>query len=376
MTEETQAPTKVFISYSWDSEDHKERVLALANTLRNPWGIETDIDQYIRAKYPYTPEQGWDVWMEKRIEWAEFVLIVCTETYKRRFRGDEEPGVGRGITWEGTIIRQNLYNDKLVNTKFIPVVFSSQDLTHVPIILNGNDKYILEDEKSFKELIYRLRKEPIVAIPEVATAKLQAPPEPKFFPKKAADRTSTSFLQLAPLHKQSPKATQGDYAQLEALMKAGKWKEADQETAKQMCQVMGRQSEGRLRVEDIEKFPCVDLRAIDQLWVQHSNGKFGFSVQKKIWQQCGSPTAYNKQWEKFGEAVGWRSGNRSEMKWTSLSIFDRNFDPSSAPEGYLPSLPSLEGYENVWFRGGYVGVGVMWVVGGGVLFSRAKICKL
>ena len=159
-------------------------------------------------------------------------------------------------------------------------------------------------------------------------------------------------------------------------MKAGKWKEADQETAKQMCQVMGRQSEGRLRVEDIEKFPCVDLRAIDQLWVQHSNGKFGFSVQKKIWQQCGSPTAYNKQWEKFGEAVGWRSGNRSEMKWTSLSIFDRNFDPSSAPEGYLPSLPSLEGYENVLFRGGYVGVGVMWVVGGGVLFSRAKICKL
>ena len=115
-------------------------------------------------------------------------------------------------------------------------------------------------------------------------------------------------------------------------MKAGKWKEADQETAKQMCQVMGRQSEGRLRVEDIEKFPCVDLRAIDQLWVQHSNGKFGFSVQKKIWQQCGSPTAYNKQWEKFGEVVGWREEGRTE--WQSLS--DMNFDPSSSPEGHLP----------------------------------------
>jgi hypothetical protein len=38
VTEETKAPTKVFISYSWDSEDHKERVLALANTLRNPNG--------------------------------------------------------------------------------------------------------------------------------------------------------------------------------------------------------------------------------------------------------------------------------------------------------------------------------------------------
>ena len=178
---EAQEPTKIFISYSWDSDEHKERVLMLANTLRDPWGIEADIDQYIRAKPPYTPEQGWDLWMEKRIEWAEFVLIVCTETYKRRFRGDEEPGIGRGVTWEGTIIRQSLYNNQLGNTKFIPVVFSAQDLTHVPIILNGNDKYVLEDEKSLRELCYRLRKEPIVAMPDVASAKLQTPAKPKFF---------------------------------------------------------------------------------------------------------------------------------------------------------------------------------------------------
>ncbi len=80
MTEETKAPTKVFISYSWDSEDHKERVLALANTLRNPWGIETDIDQYVRAKPPFTPSQGWDLWMEKRIAWAEFVVETYSPT--------------------------------------------------------------------------------------------------------------------------------------------------------------------------------------------------------------------------------------------------------------------------------------------------------
>jgi hypothetical protein len=181
VTEETQTPTTVFISYSWDSEDHKKRVLALANTLRNPWGVETDIDQYVRAKSPFTPPQGWDLWMQKRIEWAEFVLIVCTETYKRRFRGDEEPGVGRGSTWEGTIIRQHIYNNQLTCTKFIPVVFSSQDLAHIPVIFNGSDKYILEDKKSFRELCYRLRKKPTVEMPEVASTKLQAPLEPRFF---------------------------------------------------------------------------------------------------------------------------------------------------------------------------------------------------
>jgi hypothetical protein len=176
----TENPTKVFISYSWDSEEHKEEVLRLANTLRNPWGIETDLDQYVRAKHPYTPAQGWDIWMEKKIEWAEFALVVCTETYKRRFRGDEEPGIGRGVTWEGTIIRQTLYNEQLRDTKFIPVVFSAQDLDCVPIILNGHDKYIIEDAQSFKELCYRLRKEPTVTMPDVARAKLQPPPEPKF----------------------------------------------------------------------------------------------------------------------------------------------------------------------------------------------------
>ena len=181
MKEKTTAPTKVFISYSWDSEEHKEQVLSLANTLRNPWGIETDIDQYVRGKPPFTPPQGWDLWMEKRIEWAEFVLIVCTETYKRRFRGDEEPGLGRGVTWEGTIIRQRLYNDQLVNTKFIPVVFSSQDSTHVPTILNGNDKYVIKDERSFRDLCYRLRREPTLVIPEVSTAQLPSPPVPIFF---------------------------------------------------------------------------------------------------------------------------------------------------------------------------------------------------
>lgn len=161
-----EAP-KVFISYSWDSDDHKARVLQLANKLREPLGIETDIDEYVRAKPPFTPPQGWDIWMEKRIEWAEFVLIVCTETYKRRFRGDEEPGKGLGVTWEGTIIRQHLYEGQLNNTKFIPVVFSAQDLDYVPIILKSNDKYVIENSESLRNLVYRLRRKSTVVMPEV-----------------------------------------------------------------------------------------------------------------------------------------------------------------------------------------------------------------
>ena len=78
-------PPKVLISYSHDSVDHQERVLALAERLRKE-GVDAQIDQYV----PGTPEEAWPRWMLDRLDWADFVLAVCTETYYRRFRGHEE----------------------------------------------------------------------------------------------------------------------------------------------------------------------------------------------------------------------------------------------------------------------------------------------
>ncbi|WP_219904704.1 GUN4 domain-containing protein [Stenomitos frigidus] len=122
-----------------------------------------------------------------------------------------------------------------------------------------------------------------------------------------------------------------DYTRLQDLLKAGQWKEADKETADRMCEVMGRQKERWLRVEDIQNFPSADLHTIDQLWVKHSQGRFGFSVQKKIWQACGSPTEYDRNWEKFGEAVEWKK----KVLWIKYS--EVTFD-TSAPNGHLPYL--------------------------------------
>ncbi|WP_204152250.1 GUN4 domain-containing protein [Leptolyngbya sp. CCY15150] len=193
--------------------------------------------------------------------------------------------------------------------------------------------------------------------------------------KQAAARSK----QLATQQNQSSEATKGDYAQLEALLKAGKWKEADRETAQQMYQVMGRQSQGWLRVEDVHLFSCADLRAIDQLWVTHSKGKFGFSVQKKIWEQCGSPTEDNRQWEKFGEAVGWRSRGLLGIgaRWGIYSLDDS----SAAPRGYFPAwcgggpFEVFVDYSSRGFGQGAVGSVKVWQLAG-LLFSRTKMCKL
>ncbi|NEQ74009.1 MAG: NACHT domain-containing protein [Okeania sp. SIO2C9] len=72
--------------------------------------------------------------------------------------------------------------------------------------------------------------------------------------------------------------------QLEDYLKNQQWKEADGETWRVMLQTVGREEGDFLRVEDIENFPCEDLRKIDQLWVKYSNGKFGFSIMKQIYQ--------------------------------------------------------------------------------------------
>ena len=120
-----------------------------------------------------------------------------------------------------------------------------------------------------------------------------------------------------------------DYTRLRDLLKAGNWKEADKETLAVMLKTADRVKEGRLSSDFIEKFPCTDLRTIDQLWVKYSNGCFGFSVQKRIWESVG------KDYGKFGDRVGWRKGMFFNKEW--LYYKELTFS-LQAPQGHLPAL--------------------------------------
>ncbi len=82
-------PPRVFISYSHDSPEHCARVLGLAQRLRDE-GVDAAIDQYILG----APKPGWQRWTLDQLDWADSVLVVCTETYYRRFRGHEESDKG------------------------------------------------------------------------------------------------------------------------------------------------------------------------------------------------------------------------------------------------------------------------------------------
>jgi hypothetical protein len=140
------APT-VFISYSHDSEEHRARVLGLSERLRRD-GIETILDQYING----SPQQGWPRWMLDQLDAAEFVLVVCTETYYRRFRGHEQPGKGKGVDWEGALITQELYDSRSRTLKFVPVFLSAAVEDCIPEPLRQFSYYALTSEAEYQRL--------------------------------------------------------------------------------------------------------------------------------------------------------------------------------------------------------------------------------
>jgi hypothetical protein len=151
------------------------------------------------------------------------------------------------------------------------------------------------------------------------------------------------------------------YQQLETFLKNSQWKEADKETDRLMLQIVGKEADQWLNEEDIQNFPCEDLRAIDKLWVDYSKGKFGFSVQKKVWMACGGVAGeYDYEvYKKFADQVGWRrSGN-----W--LGYDELTFSWKGSKHAHLPLCVCvriggrMEGGRRVQ-----------------VLFSRAATCNL
>ncbi len=145
------------------------------------------------------------------------------------------------------------------------------------------------------------------------------------------------------------------YEMLKQLMKEEKWREADQETYRLMISTCGKDPGQGLTVQDLQIFPCENLKVIDDLWVTASNGHFGFSVQKEIWKKCVSLMDCSKvddkddkkvikeqkrfieeqkrfieKQKRFMELVGWQSGDNF------VDYNDFNFSSSNSPIVELP----------------------------------------
>lgn len=121
---ESRTP-KVFISYSWEDDEHKSWVRSFADHLLYD-GVDVSLDQYDLSLGDRLPQ-----FMEQEISNADYVLIICTPTYREK--SDARMG---GVGYEGHIISGELFsvhNER----KFIPVIRRGSQMTSIPKCLEG-----------------------------------------------------------------------------------------------------------------------------------------------------------------------------------------------------------------------------------------------
>ena len=122
------------------------------------------------------------------------------------------------------------------------------------------------------------------------------------------------------------------------LLAASQWLQADRETLDILLKVSGREKGRCLRVEDIQKISCQVLRTIDQLWVEYSQERFGFSIQQKLIRLSRGDTDI-ETWLQFALRVGWRKNNNLWLTWLEIEVKRQTLGGNIAeqfPVGFFP----------------------------------------
>lgn len=338
--------------------------------------------------------------MMEQIEDSDFVLVVCTEKYKLRYRSKEERGQGRGATWEGGLIIAELYSGQGVNDKFIPVLLSSEGEEYIPRSLQAytiyrllsSNSYDPNEQGEYQNLYRHLTKQPAYLTPQLGEPQILPPIngassivggygeiiqakdsieeekrlqqaeqmrqqqviEAENLKQQGLCQQQQAQLNQERINKQeqSSDASKGDYARLEDLLKAKKWKEADEQTKKI---ILTDYENSLLTAPNIRQLSLNLLNNIDHLWMRYSDEKFGLRIQRQLWQKIlepekklrlnpfakkVEPLTDSQAWNQFGCLVGWRSSDEKLLPDVKLDF------SMKAPSGCFPR-------SRLWLHGGH-----------------------
>ncbi|MBS9330194.1 toll/interleukin-1 receptor domain-containing protein [Escherichia coli] len=162
---------KLFISYSHDSEEHKEWVERLATRLEGN-GVHVFFDQ-------------WDVglgddlalFMEQGLTNADRVMVICTEPYVKKANAQRSGGVG----YEKMIISAQIMSN-LGDNQVIPVIVNNSLDNPVPTFVGSRLRLYFDDttyEQSYAELIHDLHGKKLKARPPAGDSPFARQPLPK-----------------------------------------------------------------------------------------------------------------------------------------------------------------------------------------------------
>jgi hypothetical protein len=127
----------IFISYSWEEDEHQAWVKKFSDDLQTRLGnsYEVLLDQNLPKGFQLTR------FMEIGLEDSERVLVIGTPTYKKKSRD------GKGVAFEHTIISSEIFNS-IDTTKFYPILRKGSFVDSFPLALRGrigddftNDNY-------------------------------------------------------------------------------------------------------------------------------------------------------------------------------------------------------------------------------------------
>ncbi|XP_076922227.1 tetrapyrrole-binding protein, chloroplastic-like [Bidens hawaiensis] len=137
-------------------------------------------------------------------------------------------------------------------------------------------------------------------------------------------------------------STASTFDVLERLLEAQDFQEADNETRRLLIALAGEgaQKRGYVFFSEVQFINKTYLETMDTLWRTHSNNKFGYSVQKRIWEKV------DKDFTRFFIKVGWMKKLDTEVVQYNYKAFPDEFIwelNDETPEGHLPLTNALRG---------------------------------
>ena len=134
------SPSTCFISYSWDSPEHKVWVRKLAEHLQGK-SLHVFLDQW-----DLHPGADLINYMETSIRDADYVLLVCTPDFANKANS----GHG-GVGYEKAIVTGEIFHNSGSVRKFIPILRAGEEHLSLPSYLKSR-VYIDFRDESFLEV--------------------------------------------------------------------------------------------------------------------------------------------------------------------------------------------------------------------------------
>ena len=144
---------KVFISYSYDSPEHRRWVLKLSTRLHRN-GVDVILDQW-----DLSPGQDWRRFIENSVRNSDRILLICTDSYISKVNS----GVG-GVGYEWQIVNA-LQAQELGTNHFIPIIRRTSGRQKLPAFLKGRFCFDFTDnsqfDSKFNALLHEIQRVPL-----------------------------------------------------------------------------------------------------------------------------------------------------------------------------------------------------------------------